>query len=121
MFSNGSTAPCIAQMPSPNDDARRDQSCRRGRRRPTTMEPSTIYFRSFDWKRTDDRGAFAFVQADRDRARIGDFDGLVGATVNIDGATYVVRDVQATASLDPIRKGEQIALLVHPSPIAQAG
>lgn len=83
------------------------------------MSSFPIRFQSLEWKRTDDRGDIAIVAADRDRQRFGDFDGLVGATIEVDSSLYVVRGVEAHAGQRPISKGEHIALLVRtadPSP-----
>ena len=57
------------------------------------------------------KGTIFFVKNDRRRSNNGDKDGLIGSVVNIDGKDYVVKGVEAFATVS-ISKGDKIGLLV---------
>jgi hypothetical protein len=75
------------------------------------MTTNPLRFKSIDWVRVPGRGDFAVVLCDQDRP-----DGiafLIGKTVDIDGAHYVVRSIEAPHLTLSLRKNEQFALWVQ--------
>lgn len=71
-----------------------------------------LRFTSFDWQRSGDV-EIALVTNDSERPREGTFGGLLGATVDIDGGLYVVRDIRARPLRRSVAKGEHLTLKVE--------
>ena len=76
-----------------------------------SLKLNDMEYKSSGKYKLEDKGTIFFVENDRHRSNNGDKDGLIGSVVNIDGKDYVVKDVEAFATVS-ISKGDKIGLLV---------
>jgi hypothetical protein len=67
---------------------------------------------SIDWQRVEGRGDRAVVLCDQHRPSGLAF--IIGVTVDIDGALYVVSSAEHRYLAGPIRKGEHVVFWVRP-------
>ena len=65
-----------------------------------------------NWERLHDCRWVAFVYCDKERPRDGG-SGLKGRPVLINGKRYMCRGVHSNMRDEPIRKGEQIGLVIE--------